>query len=220
MVPVGDYAHPTNLRDAMPPANHATRPRTFFITSCRPSRVNCAEMRGHLLKRLSFASFVLCVVIVPMWANSYWHTSEFEFSLGGRNWRAAAEKGRFIVDNDPELKEDSARHLEWAEQYLAASAERRARGETDWASFKAMSDSMYAIKPPDRPWTKLVYIHLGWALVVLAGWPVIARGLAALFDYHRRLRRAAFGRCWSCGYDLRATPGRCPECGAVPWPLR
>ncbi len=61
----------------------------------------------------------------------------------------------------------------------------------------------------DRSWA---VAFPGWLLpLVLAPWPAVAAHRAI-----RRRRRAGLGRCSHCGYDLRATPDRCPECGAVP----
>ena len=65
--------------------------------------------------------------------------------------------------------------------------------------------------PPSR---QVVYRELAvrlWLPLVLfaaapAGWVIRWRGT----------RRHRPGLCPACAYDLRATPGRCPECGAVP----
>jgi hypothetical protein len=53
----------------------------------------------------------------------------------------------------------------------------------------------------------------GWYLACLFGIVALAAWLLPRSEESEQR-----GLCATCGYDLRATPGRCPECGAVPPP--
>lgn len=62
---------------------------------------------------------------------------------------------------------------------------------------------------PFHPFAR-AYWQLAVVEIVLSILPAIW-----LIDWRKRRRWASAGGCFVCGYDLRATPARCPECGAV-----
>lgn len=74
--------------------------------------------------------------------------------------------------------------------------------------------SLYTAKnsmPPVRDTLRVLAVP-DWLLAMATALYPATWALRARFRY--RARRS--GLCPRCGYDLRATPARCPECGAYP----
>jgi hypothetical protein len=74
--------------------------------------------------------------------------------------------------------------------------------------FKSTGD----LKSQHETGTLFEFVIPYWGLVLVTSLP----GLLMLAILFRRFRRWSRNLCTHCGYDLRATPDRCPECGAIP----
>jgi hypothetical protein len=73
------------------------------------------------------------------------------------------------------------------------------------------------IGSPHRLISKLRYVVVPCWMMALATSILPLCRAGSLWLRSRRQRRVRrVGLCPACGYDLRATPGRCPECGTMP----
>jgi hypothetical protein len=59
----------------------------------------------------------------------------------------------------------------------------------------------------------ILWLYLAYPLIALS---IAGLDLWAIYRMTPERRRKEAGFCAKCGYDLRATPGRCPECGTIP----
>jgi hypothetical protein len=66
-------------------------------------------------------------------------------------------------------------------------------------------------RSPRSPIVRVVW-HWGLIAIAAATLPAV-RGFARLVRGALRRDRQRAGLCPTCAYDVRATPGRCPECG-------
>ena len=175
-------------------------------------------MARRLLTLLTVLSLLLCVAVCVLWVRSYFVGDTVRHSriqlVGGWNvgeliiqtssGRGGVEFHTDRVVHDPEyyrLWRTRDEGWEYARQSPRAVAYGSVLSIWNYAGFGHASArrSTHAV----AHWVRAPY----W-------FPALALALAPGRRLWRRLRRRpAAGCCPACGYDLRATPDRCPECG-------
>lgn len=171
-------------------------------------------MRRHLLNLLTALSLLLCVATVVLWSAAGPETRQASATVGRHTrYRATTHDGA----------------VEFRRSAFSWEASRGSEivygaGMTDkwhWPRRRAMGFVVYGYTEhfaersgaPHSMDVTVVFLPY-WLLAAVTAappawwaWGSIAR--------RARARRARVGLCRTCGYDLRATPDRCPECGTV-----
>lgn len=184
------------------------------------------RLRRWLFNAIASLSLVLCVCAAILWARSYnvlyiiSREQDYQQYTGGWVELLRLDQGRlsFFVILTPEARRTKL--------YMAPPGKWTLYREPYWFAFRQNNQfsqfrwRFWAYGHTSRPgpagfgpagyWS--IGINLALVALILAILPAIAR--------IRYLRAKYFSRnpgvCVKCGYDLRGTPDRCPECGTIP----
>jgi hypothetical protein len=152
----------------------------------------------------SVISLPLCLTVCALWVRSYWVGD-------GCVWKPATDadtyystylaRGRWRFDRGHWRTHEADFYRDVsAPDYIEADA-----GALGFA-VEFLTD--------DTPERHLRTVFPMWAPAALSA-VLPAIGLTSYARRRRTLTRRAAGLCPACGYDLRASPARCPECGIV-----
>jgi hypothetical protein len=148
-------------------------------------------MPRRLLNCLTALSLLLCVAVAALWVRSYGCSDEITYRGPKEAVKIRSNGGTFyFIRSRFKLVIPGWSHI-FNSRYYPAESGWLDRADVTW---RAPYFSLFT-------WTAL-----------LPGWRYLLPWLRA-----RRDRRSP-GVCRSCGYDLRATPERCPECGTAAGP--
>lgn len=170
-----------------------------------------ARMTRRLLLNLLVAlSMLLFVAAAALWVRSYRVCDMAGATLGTRSLWATSKNGRVEVEL---LWWQTWEGFTWRRFAYPVAPPARPGGARPRSGAAAGQGAPWfqayrATTGRGTPRYGVIFPH--WAAllpatVVPAGW---------LVRHRNRQRRRGRGLCPGCGYDLRATPERCPECGA------
>jgi hypothetical protein len=167
-------------------------------------------VRRRLFSFLTALSALVCVAVCAMWVRSYFVSDELSWST---------EYVQF--PNGPV----------WNVDTLTLRSSRGWWSERDYCTIPGTGGSAGTFKRRGVDWRRTarplpitfwatrfggeIPVPYWLTAVVFAVLPARRVTSRALGEMLRRRTLGTAGLCRRCGYDLRATPDRCPECGAT-----
>jgi hypothetical protein len=153
-------------------------------------------MIRHLLNTLSALLLLLALGVAALWVRSYVVRDSVSSAWPGREASVHSIGGQFVIVEEPAAQGPTMR-LHWS----------RRPDVVPYGVNVRVALVRFDVR---RDGNARIWIFPQWPLVVAAAL------VAAVGVVRRRRTRIMPGTCRACGYDLRATPARCPECGAEP----
>jgi hypothetical protein len=195
------------------------------------------RVKRRIFNILTGLSLLLCVATAGLWMDSYWklrvidwfHDVSSTNKLVDFGARATSFRGGVVLTfsrieatmtgwiNGLRVDRNAHKTLETCTKEEAINA-----GRTSYLNFKNGTSHLgFQLDSPRKhangitTWAESVAIPFWFPFILFASLP-----LWRLWLRHKRRIRAQHGKCQQCGYDLRATPDRCPECGTASPPMQ
>ena len=152
--------------------------------------MRCGRFKSIFVKTMAGVSVICFIAITGLWVRSYWvadHIGRYDSDGGGCGISSVVGKIRLSMYRTG---------FNTREHFFYNQVDRDGVWELEGPPFFAEFNSD------------------GWYVWVPYWFAVTLLGVTSIFLIRNSRRlRYAIGHCPNCGYDLRATPERCPECG-------
>ena len=193
------------------------------------------RLRKWLIRGVAAVSLLMALGTAAMWVRSYWCLDWVSYTVHqgadgnydlSTSCRAAQVEGQLQFEwvRDFSILGRDLGPNEWYRNYQTIgpggliSLNGRNQGQFDLyvRSNRAWHGFAFGAQTPkvsgDEPIEHVYFVSLPHWFLLAVGLLLPAYALLKAISG----RRYAAGHCQVCGYDLRATPERCPECGTVP----
>ena len=160
----------------------------------------------HAFTALSALSLLLCAAVCVLWVRSYWVAERANF-YGMSDWVGVmSSRGSLIVEHISQATIAEDANWFMLNRWHPSEVRRLDPRGLAPVAYEA------ARNPAEKSTVSLSY----WLVSLLLLTPAVVknhRTLRRMLRAYRQWRLPTPGLCAACGYDLRASPERCPECG-------